>query len=71
MVLMKMLMEIALSDERSIGDDDGDDFLLREGSSPSGIALREGKSARSQVSSRDTGASSQKFHTHTQDHGDA
>ena len=34
MVLMKMLMEISLPDERSVGDDDGDDFPLREGSFP-------------------------------------
>ena len=31
MVLVKMLMEIASPDERSIGDDDGDDSPLREG----------------------------------------
>ena len=41
MVLVKMLMEIALSDERSIGDDDGDDFPLREGSIPGRTALLE------------------------------
>ena len=32
-------------DERGVGDDDGFDFLLREGSSPGGIAPPEGKSA--------------------------
>ena len=41
MVLMKMLMEIALPDERSIGDDDGDDFPFREGSFPDRTALLE------------------------------
>ena len=39
MVLMKMLMEIASPDERSVGDDDGDDFPLWEGSFPGRIAL--------------------------------
>ena len=34
MVLVKMLMEIALSPWESIGDDDGDDFPLPEGSVP-------------------------------------
>ena len=41
MVLVKMLMEIALSNERSVGDDDGDDFPLREGSFPGRTALPE------------------------------
>ena len=41
MVLMKMLMEMTPSDERSVGDDDGDDFPLREGSFPSRIVLPE------------------------------
>jgi len=41
MVLVKMLMEIALPDERSIGDDDGDDFPLPEGSFPGRIAPSE------------------------------
>ena len=41
MVLVKMLMEIALSDERSVGDDDGDDFPLPEGSVPGRTALPE------------------------------
>ena len=41
MVLMKMLMEIASPDERSIGDDDGDDFPLPEGSIPGRIARPE------------------------------
>src|SRR3990170_3227033 len=47
-------------DGRVVGDDDGDDFPLREGSSPGGIALPEGKSAPAQVPSRDGGASSRK-----------
>ena len=37
MVLMKMLP----SDERSVGDDDGDDFPLREGSFLGRIVLPE------------------------------
>ena len=32
-------------DERVVGDDDDDDFPLREGSSPGGITPPEGKSA--------------------------
>ena len=36
-------------DGRVVGDDDDDDFPLREGSSPGGIALTEGKSAPAQV----------------------
>ena len=47
-------------DERVVGDDDGFDFPLREGSSPDGIAPPEGKSAPTQVPPRDSGASSQK-----------
>ena len=35
---------------RVVGDDDSDDFLLREGSSLRGIAPPEGKSAPAQVS---------------------
>ena len=34
MVLLKMLMEIALPKMGVVGDDDDDDFPLREGSSP-------------------------------------
>ena len=34
---------------RVVGDDDDDDFPLREGSSPGGIAPPEGKSAPAQV----------------------
>ena len=30
MVLVKMLMELPSPDERSVGDDDGDDFPLPE-----------------------------------------
>ena len=47
-------------DGKVIGDDDDDDFPLREGSSPGGIASPEGKSAPAQVPPRDGGASSQK-----------
>ena len=46
--------------ERIVGDDDDDDFPLREGSSPIGIAPSEGKSAPAQVPPRDSGASSGK-----------
>ena len=41
MVLMKMLMEIAPSDERSVGGDDGDDFPLLEGCFPGRTAPLE------------------------------
>ena len=42
MVLVKMLMEIDPPlDERIIGDDNGDDFPLREGSIPGRTALPE------------------------------
>ena len=42
MVLVKMLMEIdPPPDERIIGDDDGDDFPLPEGSVPGRTALPE------------------------------
>ena len=41
MVLVKMLMEIAYPDERSFGDDDGDDFPLPEGSFPGRTAPPE------------------------------
>ena len=47
-------------DERVVGDDDDDDFPLRKGSSPSGIAPPEGKSATAQVSRRDGSAPSRK-----------
>ena len=49
-------------DGRVVGDDDDDDddFPLREGSSPSIIALPEGKSAPAQVPPQDGGALSQK-----------
>ena len=36
-------------DERVVGDDDDDDFPLREGSSPDEIAPPEGKSDPAQV----------------------
>ena len=56
-----MLMEIATpQDGRVVGDDDDDDFPLREGSSPGGITLPEGKSAPGQVPPRDGGAPSKK-----------
>ena len=42
-------------DGRVVGDDD-DDFPLREGSSPGGIAPPEGKSAPAQVPPRDDDA---------------
>ena len=49
-------------DERVVGDDgdDDDDFPLREGSSPGGIAPPDGKSAPAQVPPRDGGAPSRK-----------
>ena len=47
-------------DGRVVGDDDDDDFPLREGSSPGRIALPEGKSAPAQVLPRDGGAPSRK-----------
>ena len=47
-------------DGRVVGDDDDDDFPLREGSSPGRIAPPEGKSAPTQVSPRDGGTVSQK-----------
>ena len=47
-------------DGRVVGDDDDDDFPLREGSSPGGIAPPEGKSAPAQVPPWDSGAPSRK-----------
>ena len=47
-------------DERVVGDDDGFDLPLREGSSPGGIAPPEGKSAPAQVPPQDGGVPSQK-----------
>ena len=47
-------------DGRVVGDDDDDDFPLREGSSPGGIAPPEGKSTHTQVPPRDGGAPSRK-----------
>ena len=47
-------------DGRVVGDDDNDDFPLREGISPGGIASPEGKSALAQVPPRDGGTSSWK-----------
>ena len=52
---------LLLKDGRVVGDDDDDDFPLREGSSPGGIAPPVGKSAPAQVPPRDDGAPSQKF----------
>ena len=49
-----------LQEGRVVDDDDDDDFPLREGSSPSGIALPEGKTALAQVPPRGGGASSRK-----------
>ena len=54
-MLLKMLMKIDPKDDRGVGDDDGFDFPLREGSSPGGIAPLEGKSAPAQVPPRDGG----------------
>ena len=53
-------LESPLQDERVVGDDDDDDFPLREGSFPGGIAPLEGKSAPAQVPHRDGSASSRK-----------
>ena len=47
-----------LKDDRVVGDDDGFDFPLREGSSPGGIAPPKGKSAPAQVLPHDGGISS-------------
>ena len=47
-------------DGRVVGDDDDDDFPLREGSSPGGITPPEGKCAPAQIPPRDGGASSRK-----------
>ena len=47
-------------DGRVVGDDDDDDFPLREGSSPGGIAQPEGKSAHAQVTPRDGDTPSRK-----------
>ena len=47
-------------DGRVVGDDDDDDFPLREGSSPGGIIPSEGKSAPTQVPPRDGSATSQR-----------
>ena len=47
-------------DGRVVGDDDDDDFPLREGSSPGGIAPPEGKSAPPHVPPRDGGSLSRK-----------
>ena len=47
-------------DGRVVGDDDDDDFPLREGSSPGGIAPPVGKSAPAQVPPQDSGAPSRK-----------
>ena len=47
-------------DGRVVGGYDDDDFPIREGSSPGGIAPPEGKSAPAQVPPRDGGAPSRK-----------
>ena len=50
MVPLKMLMKIDTpNDERVVGDDDGFDFPLPEGSILGGIAPSESKSAPAQV----------------------
>ena len=60
-MLLKMLMGIALPKMGYLfGDDEDDDFPLREGSSPGEIAPPEGKSAPAQVPPRGGGASSRK-----------
>ena len=41
MVLVKMLMELPSPGERSVGEDDGEDFPLPEGSIPGRTALSE------------------------------
>ena len=43
---------------RVVGDDDDDDFPLREGSSPGGITPPEGKSAPAQLPPQDGDTSS-------------
>ena len=61
MVLVKMLLDILPShDGRVVGDDDDDDFPLRKGSSPGGIALPKGKSAPAQVPPRGDNTSSRR-----------
>ena len=60
MVLVNMLMEIDPLPMRVVGDYDGDDFPLREGSFPGGIAPPESKSAPAQVPPRGGGAPSGK-----------
>ena len=58
---MKMLMDMALAKMGELfGDDDDDDFPLREGSSPDEIASPEGKSTPPHVPPQDGGASSRK-----------
>ena len=47
-------------DERSVGDDDGDDFPLREGSFPGRTALRELYIGSAKVPPRGGGVSSRK-----------
>ena len=59
MVLLRMFDgDCPPQDGRVVGDDDNDDFPLREGSSLDGIAPPEGKSAPAQVPPRGGGASS-------------
>ena len=47
-------------DGRVVGDDDDDDFPLREGSSLGGIAPPDGKSAPAKAPPKDGGAPSRK-----------
>ena len=51
-------------DGRVVGDDDDDDFPLREGSSPGGIAPPEGKSAPARVLPREGATPSRKPSPH-------
>lgn len=58
MELVKMLMKIGPHDKRIVGDVDGFNFPLPEGSIPRGIAPLESRSALGQVPPRDCSASS-------------
>ena len=58
---MKMLMKMPPSDERSVGDDDGDDFPLREGSFTGRIVLPELQIGSAQVPPRGGGETTKKL----------
>ena len=60
MVLLNVDEDWTPKDKRVVGDDDGFDFPLREGSSPGGISLPERKGAPAHVPPRDGGAPSRK-----------